>query len=148
MRVKKINVHGKYAKSILLYSHTPVDINLSLYRQLFDKTLKTVGLRSSSGMGRSKKPSHATVPLLMTTHENININWPKRFTNMLSGHLTSGWPIFKHTYIATLQRRNTEFETNIPRKGTARLQSQFLHSCFCELFIYSPDRFAYSAAGK
>ena len=29
------------------------------------------------------------------------------------------------------------------RKGTARLQSQFLHSCFCERFIYSSDRSAY-----
>jgi hypothetical protein len=41
-----------------------------------------------------------------------------------------------------------KFETNIPRKGTARLQSQFLHSCFCERFIYSSDRSAYPAAGN
>ncbi len=27
-------------------------------------------------------------------------------------------------------------------------QSQFLHSCFCERFIYSQDRSTYSAAGK
>jgi hypothetical protein len=27
-------------------------------------------------------------------------------------------------------------------------KSQFLHSCFCKRFIYSPDRSAYSAAGK
>jgi hypothetical protein len=30
-----------------------------------------------------------------------------------------------------------KFETNIPRKGTAWLQSQFLHSCFCKGFLYS-----------
>jgi hypothetical protein len=41
-----------------------------------------------------------------------------------------------------------QFETNIPRKGTARLQSQFLHLCFCERFIYSSDRSDYSAAEK
>ncbi len=40
-----------------------------------------------------------------------------------------------------------KFEANIPRKGTALLQSQFLHSCFCEQFIYFSDRSAYSAAG-
>jgi hypothetical protein len=41
-----------------------------------------------------------------------------------------------------------KFETNIPRKGTVRPQSQFLHSCFCERFIYSHHRSVYSAAGK
>ncbi len=44
----------------------------------------------------------------------------------------------------TLYRK---FETNIPRKGIARPQSQFLHSCVCERFIYS-HRSAYSVAGK
>jgi hypothetical protein len=52
--------------------------------------------------------------------------------------------MLQHT-AKTLYRK---FETNIPRKGTARLRSQFLHSCFCERFIYSHDRSAYSAAGK
>jgi len=41
-----------------------------------------------------------------------------------------------------------KFETYIPRKATPRLQSQFLHSCFCVLSTYSDDRSAYSAAGK
>jgi hypothetical protein len=39
-------------------------------------------------------------------------------------------------------------ETNIPRKGIARPQSQLPHSCVCERFIYSRDRSAFSAAGK
>ncbi len=34
------------------------------------------------------------------------------------------------------------------RNCNATVQSQFLHSCFCERFIYSSDRSAYSAAGK
>ncbi len=37
---------------------------------------------------------------------------------------------------------------NIPRKGIARPQSQFSHSCVCERLIYFHDRSAYSAAGK
>ncbi len=41
-----------------------------------------------------------------------------------------------------------KYETNVLRKETARPQSQFLHSCFCERFIHSHDRSAYSAAGK
>ncbi len=41
-----------------------------------------------------------------------------------------------------------KFETNIPRKGIARPQSQFPHSCVCERFIYSHDGFAFSVAGN
>ncbi len=37
---------------------------------------------------------------------------------------------------------------NIPRKGIARLQSQFPHSCACERFIYSHHWSAYSAVEK
>ncbi len=44
--------------------------------------------------------------------------------------------------------KGTKFETNIPRKGTARPQSQFPRPCVCERFIYSRDRSAYSAAEK
>ncbi len=39
-----------------------------------------------------------------------------------------------------------KFETNISRNQTARLQSQFLRSWFCERFIYTHDRSADSAA--
>jgi hypothetical protein len=38
-------------------------------------------------------------------------------------------------YTAKTQFR--KFETNIPRKGIARPQSEFPHSCVCERFIYS-----------
>ncbi len=48
-------------------------------------------------------------------------------------------------YTAKTVYRN--FETNIPGNETARPQSQFQHSCFCERFIYSHDQSAYSAAG-
>ncbi len=48
----------------------------------------------------------------------------------------------------TVKRQYRKFETNIPRKEIARPQSKFLHSCFCEQFIYFHDRSAYSAAGK
>jgi hypothetical protein len=44
------------------------------------------------------------------------------------------------TLLHTAKTRYRKFETNIPRKGTAQLQSQFLHSCFY--------RFAYSACRK
>jgi hypothetical protein len=41
------------------------------------------------------------------------------------------------TICPALQRTNTEkLETNIPRKGYMRPQSQFPHSCVCERFIY------------
>ncbi len=71
MLVKKRNVHRENAKSvcrILLIRLEPISATIQ------QNPKKTLGLRSYSGMGRSKKPSHATVPLMMTTHENININ--------------------------------------------------------------------------
>ncbi len=41
-----------------------------------------------------------------------------------------------------------KLETYIPGNGTARSQSQYLHSCFSVPFIYSHERSAYTAAGK
>ncbi len=39
--MKQINVHGKYLKSISAYSlYTPIDINLSLSRQLIGQSKK------------------------------------------------------------------------------------------------------------
>ncbi len=55
------------------------------------------------------------------------------------------WTIVK-LYTAKGQCRKVE--KHIHRKGIARRQSQFPHSCVCERFIYSHDRSAYSAAGK
>jgi hypothetical protein len=48
----------------------------------------------------------------------------------------------------TTKTQYQKFETNIPRKGTARLQSQFVHIYFGERFISSSDRSAYSSEGK
>ncbi len=39
----------------------------------------------------------------------------------------------------TAKTQYWKFETNIPRKGIARPQSQFPHLCVCERFIYSQD---------
>jgi hypothetical protein len=38
--------------------------------------------------------------------------------------------------IYTTKTQYRKFETNVPRKGTARLQPQFVHSGFCEWFIF------------
>ncbi len=53
-----------------------------------------------------------------------------------------------HCPSQTAKTKYQKFETNTPRKGIARPQSQFPHSCVCERFIYSHDRSAYSTAGK
>jgi hypothetical protein len=50
---------------------------------------------------------------------------------ILGNHLSS--PFLS---LLTAKTQYLKFETNIPRKETARLQSQFLHSCFRERFIY------------
>jgi hypothetical protein len=60
-------------------------------------------------------------------------------------HLSSRWTVpLRHTAKIQYQK----FETNIHRKGIVRSQSQFPHSCVCERFIFSQDRFAYSATGN
>jgi hypothetical protein len=60
---------------------------------------------------------------------------PLRFTQSRgNGPSYLAEPALLHGCIAkTLYRK---FETNIPRKETARLQSQFLHLCFCAWAIY------------
>jgi hypothetical protein len=52
------------------------------------------------------------------------------------------------SFIRTAKKQYRKFETNIPRKGIARPQSQFPHSCVCGRFLYSHDRSAYSSAGN
>jgi hypothetical protein len=42
------------------------------------------------------------------------------------------WALLRKSYL-------WKFETNIPRKGIARAQSQFPQSCVCERFLYSQD---------
>jgi hypothetical protein len=55
-----------------------------------------------------------------------------------------------HAYPArhTAKTKCRKFETNIPRKGISGPQSQFPHSCVCELLIYSHDGSACSAGGN
>ncbi len=54
----------------------------------------------------------------------------------------------KRFVFCTAKTQYRKFETSIFRKGIARPQSQFPHSCFCERFITSHKRSVYSAAGK
>ncbi len=56
--------------------------------------------------------------------------------------------VFCGCLLCTAKTQYRKFEINIPRKGIARPQSQFPHSCVCERFIYSQDLSAYSAAGQ
>ncbi len=72
------------------------------------------------------------------------------YTSRWKWHLPSPHDGFypRHTsYTAKTQYQ--KFETNIPRTGIARPQSQFPHSsCVFERFIYSHDQSSYPAAGK
>ena len=51
-------------------------------------------------------------------------------------------------FLNTAKTQYSKFETNIPSKGIAGPLSQFPHYVFCERFIYSYNRSAYSALGK
>ncbi len=48
----------------------------------------------------------------------------------------------------TAKNQYRKFETNIPRKEFARPESQFLHSCVCEVTKYTHDQSAYYAVGN
>ncbi len=76
----------------------------------------------------------------------MNIEHPQDRKIILVFHKLNSSVQFVQFVTAKTQYR--KFETNVPRKGTERPQFQFLHSCFCERFIHSHDRSAYSAAGN
>ncbi len=65
--------------------------------------------------------------------------WPRKTTSLC-------YPLSRTDYffgfsfwcsiVCIAKTQYPKFETNIPRKGIARPQSQFPHSCVCEHFIY------------
>jgi hypothetical protein len=77
--------------------------------------------------------------MLVDLHERILV-----WTWTMDIYLISSGFCPPYTYTAKSQYR--KFETNVPRKGIARPQSQFPHSCLCERFLYSHDWSAYYAA--
>ncbi len=90
--------------------------------------------------------AHKAIPrFLCFLLSQISAEKIRSYLNRMARILKKDIPIIEHGAAKTQYRK---FETNIPRKGTARLQSQFLQSCFCERFLYSSDRSAYSAVGK
>jgi hypothetical protein len=73
---------------------------------------------------------------------DLNDTATKRSITQFKRHIT----LHHITYTAKTKCR--KFETNIPRKGISGPQSQFPHSCVCELIIYSHDGSACSAGGN
>jgi hypothetical protein len=57
-------------------------------------------------------------------------------------------PAWDGTKLYTAKNPKSKFEKNIPKKGFAQPQYQFPHSCVSELFIFSHNQSAYSAAGN
>ncbi len=50
--------------------------------------------------------------------------------------IKEGHVVLSASCCCTAKTLYRKIETNIPRKGTERPQSQFLYSCFCERFIF------------
>jgi hypothetical protein len=44
----------------------------------------------------------------------------------------------ERVHLTTAKKQYRKFETNIPKKGIARPQSQFPHACVCGRFLYIP----------
>ncbi len=84
--------------------------------------------------------------------------WASPFKDDYSGHspytasAVTSWTTVRekqqHTLPTIAKNQHRKVETNIPRKGIARPQSQFPHSCVYERFMCSHDGSAYSAAGN
>ncbi len=70
--------------------------------------------------------------LLFLFYQNIFCAAFVLLSGSIAIHLNSSLTLY------TAKKVYRKFETNIPRNETARPQSQFLHSCFCELFKYFP----------
>ncbi len=97
----------------------------------------------------------ATFFYTVTSPIKLNVEFPQSFIfiylsfrhfTQLGRDRTRGCYHAYNNHTAKTQYR--KFETNIPRKGTERLQPQFLHSCFCDRFIYSSGWSAFPVAGK
>ncbi len=82
-----------------------------------------------------------------TMHAVGDTNWPLCTTwwNLLAWEPTKAtiypyqltrYARSGHQIPFTVKTQYRKFETNIPRKGIARPQPQFPHSCVCERFIY------------
>jgi hypothetical protein len=82
-------------------------------------------------------PPYLYRPLLVDAEEKLNARFCRIYTSRRIR-------LKNHTAKAVYRK----FEINIYRNETEQPQSQFLHSCFCERFIYFHDWSAYSAAGK
>ncbi len=67
---------------------------------------------------------------------SVFLGWPLLWLQAATSIKVLGFeiqPTFTASVRSTLQRHNAEnWKRNIPRKGTAWLQSQSQHSCFCE----------------
>jgi hypothetical protein len=72
----------------------------------------------------------------------INCGWALDFKQKI-GKVFCLPKIFKKYY-----RQDWHTTHCIPRNETVQPCSQVLHSCICELFIYSQDRSAYLDAAK
>jgi hypothetical protein len=64
------------------------------------------------------------------------------------GGTMATWPDDLSILAYTEKTQYRKFETNIPREGIARPQSQFPLSCVYERLIYSHNRSVYSIAEK
>ncbi len=90
--------------------------------------------------------------IILRLQTNLNHFWPpvcdgipSLSTKTNSGLVVSGGCSVQYT----AKNQYRQFETNIPRKGTARPQSSpNFHSCVCERYMYSHDRSAYSSCRK
>jgi hypothetical protein len=76
-----------------------------------------------------------------------NISHASRFKHILNFFIFLIVTLIKFKQVLTYALQRNPILC-VPRKKTARPQSQFPHSCLCELFIYSQDRSTYFPASR
>ena len=100
---------------------------------LFDKICRKLRRQLNHFTSRNKADdTHPHVGVLLNESLVLSLG---EHANKKENKFLEKWKIIGNL-VGTLKRNNTKFEINIPRKGIARPQSQFPHSCVCERFIY------------
>ncbi len=96
------------------------------------------------------KPACLLYSTVAFCHTETTVGTADPWSMQISFSNSQGYELlYIRVWTDTLQRHKYQkFETNIPRKELRGLSPNSYIHVFCVRFLYSHDRFAYSAAGK
>ncbi len=122
------------------------------WNEAFRSVIITICDRHMNGYGSHtfKAVNADNKPVYVKFHfktDQVNFHLVSREQRLACGHVINSlhcWHVTIVNLLAHALQRKSDLCT--PRKETARPQSQYPHSCFCKLYIYSHDRSTYLPA--